>query len=53
MTVVSVRGRRAMVIKYPAISSMTILGQSLWPKEISARSEAHQARKKTVAELNR
>jgi hypothetical protein len=30
MTAVNVRGRRAMVIKYPAISSMTIFGQSLW-----------------------
>jgi len=53
MTIVSVRGRRAMVIKYPAISSMTIFGQSLWPKRTSARSEAHQAKKKTAAELNK
>ena len=53
MTAVSVRGRRAMVIKYPAISSMTIFGQSLLLKRTSARSEAHQARKKKAPELNR
>jgi hypothetical protein len=42
-----------MVIKYPTISSMTIFGLSLRPKMTSARSEAHQARKKAAAELNR
>ena len=53
MTVVRVQGKRAIVIKYPTTSSMTILGLSLVAKMISARSEAHQAKEKAAAELNR
>ncbi len=53
MIMVRVRGKRAMVIKYPTISSITIFGLSLWAKMTSARSEAHQARKKAAVELKR
>jgi len=53
MAAVSVRGRKVMVIRYPTTSSITILGLSFPPKINSARSAAHQARKKVAAKLKR
>jgi len=53
ITVVIVRGKKAMVTKYPTTSSMTILGQSFCSQITSACSDAHQAKKKAAAELNR